>query len=143
MGGTLDIRVIGVEVLEQTRTHVVTADGHVADRLAELVGEHETRVDDLTLLGVTNGFTVHIASDRILDRSEHLDDGPHLVVVEFGGQPNTHHRVMPQQLAQPRRDRGVSAMDRRIEAVNLDRRELSLDRQCNEADGVTGHRPIV
>src|SRR5262249_23189748 len=100
---------------------------------AQLVGEHESRVDDLALFRVTNGIAVLIAPDRILDGAEHLDHRSHLVVVELRREPNAEDAVLPQLLTQPRGNRSVVAVSRGIEPDHLHGPELTFDRQGGDA----------
>ena len=56
-----DVRVVGVEELEQPRAKVIATDRDASQALPQLVGEDEPGVDDLALLAVAKRFSVAVA----------------------------------------------------------------------------------
>jgi hypothetical protein len=95
--GTLDVRIVGVERLEQAGAlRVEPAERHISQFGSKLVGEHEAGVDDLTLLAVAELVPVAGPTDRILDRPDHFGNGARLAVVQRCREAHAHNCVLPQ-----------------------------------------------
>ncbi len=99
--GLLDVRVVGVEELEQPGTEVIAADRDVAEALTQLVGEDEASVDDLALFAVAKRVAVAVVTDRILDVADHRHERTQLLVGELCAQSHADDCTLPEHFAKP------------------------------------------
>ena len=140
--GLFNVRVIGVERLEQARTEAVTAERDVTELGSELVGEDEARVDDLAVLAVAQHRPRARARDRILHRTDHRGERAHLRVRERGRAAHAHDAIRRERFPQPRAGGGTRGAVGRIDAGDLGGTER-LGGDAHRERRIPSHRIIV
>ena len=140
--GPLDVRVVGVERLEEAGAEAVAAERNVPELGAELIGEDEPGVDDLAVVAVAQHGAGARPRDRVLHRSDHRRQRAHLRVGSRGRAPHAHHAALRECLAQERTGGGTRRCVGRIEVGDLGRAER-FGQDAHRGRRFPSHRTIV
>ena len=107
-----------MEELEQTGSFVVAAETDVAELGTELVGEHESRVDDLACVAVADLIPVGVATSGSLTSPIIDAHGSQVFVGQSFRLTKTNYGVLPEQRSQPLTDSRIGRVACRIQAFD-------------------------
>ena len=98
--GALGVGVVAVIGLEEAGTIIVeAAELEIPELLANLIGHHETRIDDLPRLAVAKPAAILGTTDRVFYGTKEASERLKLVVFELAIKMNAHHTVVRERVA--------------------------------------------